>query len=61
MYKQYFYKKFFRVLITVAILDVVLDFYRFCMMYSILVIVWCKFEFNQPSCWLYSVPNLLVF
>ena len=22
---------------------------------------WCKVEFNQPSCWLYSVPNLLVF
>ena len=21
----------------------------------------CKDEFNQPSCWLYSVPNLLVF
>ena len=21
----------------------------------------CKVEFNQPSCWLYSVPNLLVF
>ena len=21
----------------------------------------CKFEFNQPSCWLYSMPNLLVF
>ena len=21
----------------------------------------CKIEFNQPSCWLYSVPNLLVF
>ena len=20
-----------------------------------------KVEFNQPSCWLYSVPNLLVF
>ena len=20
----------------------------------------CKDEFNQPSCWLYSVPNLLV-
>ena len=20
----------------------------------------CKVEFNQPSCWLYSVPNLLV-
>ena len=22
---------------------------------------YCKVEFNQPSCWLYSVPNLLVF
>ena len=21
----------------------------------------CKVEFNQPSCWLYSVPNLFVF
>ena len=21
----------------------------------------CKVEFNQPSCWLYSIPNLLVF
>ena len=21
----------------------------------------CKVEFNQPSSWLYSVPNLLVF
>ena len=21
----------------------------------------CKVEFYQPSCWLYSVPNLLVF
>ena len=21
----------------------------------------CKVQFNQPSCWLYSVPNLLVF
>ena len=21
----------------------------------------CKVEFNQPSCWLYSVPTLLVF
>ena len=21
----------------------------------------CKVEFNQPFCWLYSVPNLLVF
>ena len=21
----------------------------------------CKVEFNQPSCWLYSMPNLLVF
>ena len=21
----------------------------------------CKVEFNQPSCWLYSLPNLLVF
>ena len=21
----------------------------------------CKVEFNQPSCWLCSVPNLLVF
>ena len=21
----------------------------------------CKIEFNQPCCWLYSVPNLLVF
>ena len=21
----------------------------------------CKVEFNQRSCWLYSVPNLLVF
>ena len=21
----------------------------------------CKVEFNQPSCWLYSVSNLLVF
>ena len=21
----------------------------------------CKFEFYQPSCWFYSVPNLLVF
>ena len=20
----------------------------------------CKVKFNQPSCWLYSVPNLLV-
>ena len=20
----------------------------------------CKVEFNQPSCWLYFVPNLLV-
>ena len=22
---------------------------------------YCKVEFNQPSCWLYSMPNLLVF
>ena len=22
---------------------------------------YCKVEFYQPSCWLYSVPNLLVF
>ena len=21
----------------------------------------CKVEFNQPSCWIYPVPNLLVF
>ena len=21
----------------------------------------CKVEFNQPSCWLYSMPNFLVF
>ena len=21
----------------------------------------CTVEFNQPSCWFYSVPNLLVF
>ena len=21
----------------------------------------CKVEFNQPSCWLYFVPNLFVF
>ena len=21
----------------------------------------CKVEFNQPSCWLYSMPNLHVF
>ena len=21
----------------------------------------CKVEFNQPSCWLYSVPNLVIF
>ena len=21
----------------------------------------CEVEFNQPFCWLYSVPNLLVF
>ena len=21
----------------------------------------CKVEFNQPFCWLYSVPNLLIF
>ena len=21
----------------------------------------CRVEFNQPSCWLYSVPNFLVF
>ena len=21
----------------------------------------CKVDFNQPSCWFYSVPNLLVF
>ena len=21
----------------------------------------CKVEFNQPSCWFYSAPNLLVF
>ena len=21
----------------------------------------CKVEFNQPSCWLYSMPNLVVF
>ena len=21
----------------------------------------CKVEFNQPFCWLYSMPNLLVF
>ena len=21
----------------------------------------CKVEFNQPSCWLYSISNLLVF
>ena len=21
----------------------------------------CKVEFNQSSCWLYSVPNLLIF
>ena len=26
-----------------------------------LVVATCKVEFNQPSCWLYSVPNLLVF
>ena len=26
-----------------------------------LIIDLCKVEFNQPSCWLYSVPNLLVF
>ena len=25
------------------------------------LIHYCKVEFNQPSCWLYSVPNLLVF
>ena len=24
-------------------------------------IAMCKVEFNQPSCWLYSVSNLLVF
>ena len=21
----------------------------------------CKVEFNEPSCWFYSMPNLLVF
>ena len=21
----------------------------------------CKVEFNQPSCWLYFVPNFLIF
>ena len=21
----------------------------------------CKVEFNQPFCWLYSLPNLLIF
>ena len=26
-----------------------------------LLIEQCKVEFNQPSCWLYFVPNLLVF
>ena len=24
-------------------------------------VLFCKVEFNQLSCWLYSVPNLLVF
>ena len=30
---------------------------------KIILLVWtvCKVGFNQPSCWLYSVSNLLVF
>ena len=24
------------------------------------IYIYCKVEFNQPSCWLYSVPNLLI-
>ena len=29
--------------------------------YIYIYIYICKVEFNQPSCWLYFVPNLLVF
>ena len=32
-----------------------------CIEKSIFGCTCCKVEFNQPSCWLYSVPNLLVF
>ena len=28
---------------------------------SLLSLRACKVEFYQPSCWLYSMPNLLVF
>ena len=29
--------------------------------HTFLEMMYCKVEFNQPSCWLYSVPNLFVF
>ena len=34
---------------------------HFVKMRIIILSIFCKVEFNQPSCWLYSVPNLLVF
>ena len=33
---------------------------KFCSM-RMLQTTSCKVEFNQPSCWLYSIPNFLVF
>ena len=27
---------------------------------NIYIYIYCKIEFNQPSYWLYSVPNLLI-
>ena len=32
-----------------------------CSASTVFLIDWCKVEFNQPFCWFYSVPNLLVF
>ena len=36
-------------------------FLKLLLSYVMLALLFCKVEFNQPSCWLYSVPNLLVF
>ena len=34
---------------------------NFLVLFRLAQCVFCKVEFNQPSCWLYSAPNLLVF
>ena len=42
-------------------LMVVLLFKPMVVTVSFMTVLICKVEFYQPSCWLYSIPNLLVF